>query len=858
MHQPRPHGQLVVGGELTEQDGAALELLARRLTNLRQLSGVPSLRMVRTLPDGGYVIAQDMGGNFRCIAHKPSKEIPSPEFDGLAKDYIPMLFSGVVTDAIARSETDGIKLKLSEGARRRIANYDDDVEIDKEPSLHRFRIPYSEMVYELAPKVETSLLFSQYVAQRPTWYSGAMAEVMQIVGGYGRQDLTQLPDNPVERARLQIPEKYMARIRQKLNNKRLPGYTGLPRKDGQFQYDYKFNNTNGVTFGGDGKPWLVRVNPSGVWIMPLPLLPATTTEAFREYMEEQQDQEILSILDRFGGMPSGESFPVSENDVNAWKRAGVMIKVCDASDFYQHILYSSACGWTFNTKGTEGFNTCYDYVPETGLGYGLAYKLKLSIGAMDDNVLALMTMPNNDSDKQKLNGYLASLYQLLKANTPKNLAIKYKLQRVELDVILARAGGSVADSEVDYWENYECDPIVSASGGITQTARGWLYDRAQPEIKFPEPFMDGCVSHVFLPIKPEGGQNPYSIDPNCDTIMFGYYIGDTLKVVKYFREKREYTPEVEGNFEECMLAGSWTQTVTGPAILAGRFYTTDFDERKELPSQVTTTTITGSPAGVDNPPFFSFDDFFWRPGTIWRNFYFNRHTSTHTTEGQTLTVAICIPYLCRNVALHAKSTTISGESSSEGSGIVAVEDPISYRYWTNDRIWAWFGGLEKMDQKPYPVDGNPVWVTMEEENAGPCSDQVGSGPWISIPQDYAWLVRPTAAYQFSGGGSPPKIDSTTTTSQGGYSDDGELKIDIQDQPSVVSKGYPPRVAFFEPSPDPYVGVMYTDACRVLFGDTSYANVSETERKGVPQRKYWGSSTLADHKAAHHFIGVIHE
>ena len=58
----------------------------------------------------------------------------------------------------------------------------------------RFAIPYSEMVYELAPKVETALLYTQYVAQRPTWYSGAMAEVMQIVGGYGRQDLSELPD----------------------------------------------------------------------------------------------------------------------------------------------------------------------------------------------------------------------------------------------------------------------------------------------------------------------------------------------------------------------------------------------------------------------------------------------------------------------------------------------------------------------------------------------------------------------------------------------------------------------------------------------------------------------------------------
>ena len=56
---------------------------------------------------------------------------------------------------------------------------------------------------------------------------------------------------------------------------------------------------------------------------------------------------------------------------------------------------------------------------ETGLGYGLSYKLKLSIGEQDDDVLALMDVPNSDSDKAKLNGYVASLYELLKENNHK-------------------------------------------------------------------------------------------------------------------------------------------------------------------------------------------------------------------------------------------------------------------------------------------------------------------------------------------------------------------------------------------------------------------------------------------------------
>ena len=40
---------------------------------------------------------------------------------------------------------------------------------------------------------------------------------------------------------------------------------------------------------------------------------------------------------------------------------------------------TSACGWSFNLSGTEGFNTCYDYYDDEGLGYGLAYKMKLTL-----------------------------------------------------------------------------------------------------------------------------------------------------------------------------------------------------------------------------------------------------------------------------------------------------------------------------------------------------------------------------------------------------------------------------------------------------------------------------------------------
>lgn len=65
----------------------------------------------------------------------------------------------------------------------------------------------------------------------------------------------------------------------------------------------------------------------------------------------------------------------------------------------------------------------------------------------------------------------------------------------------------------------------------------------------------------------------------------------------------------------------------------------------------------------------------------------------------------------------------------------------------------------------------------------------------------------------------------------------------------------PHAMYFMGSPDEFVGVFYRDACKAVFGSAVYANVSENEGDG---RKRWGYTRLADHKSAHHFIGVINE
>ncbi len=860
MHSPRPYGLLTVGGELTQDDSASIELLARRLTNLKELSGVQSLRMVRALPDGGYALAQDMGGTFRVITHKPDQKTKPLISDGLAKDYIPMLYSGVITKAIL-SDGEGLGMKLSEQTRRRLSNYNSNDNLPpKNVRLQRFRIDYSELVQEFAPKEEREVTPTQYAQQRPTWYSGAMAEVMQIVGGYGRQDISNLPNQSVERARFSLPAETLKLIQDELQGIRLPAYTGLPDVLGQFQYDYKFSNTDGVAFDDQNKPWLIKINNRGVWAMPFPLIPATTSQAFKAYVVKVGDEELLKILDRFGGMPSGEAFP-REDVFQTWQRSGVVIKVCDVGGFYDHAGYSSMCGWSFNLKGTEGFNTCYEY-HANGLGVGLSFKMKLKLGhVVNGGRLPTTTVTDPRFDVVAITRYLTSLTTLISENIPRNLAIKYKLRRTSFSDLdfLARNRLTLDQSDVNYWDNLQLEPIAQHVGSVTEVGRGFLYSlekqKFQPQIKFPDPSIHGCVSYDFTPMDSATRPEPY---PLCDTIMYGYYIGDELKVVKYFYDGRGFIHTAENDYEECMIVGSWTQTeTTGSTSNNGNFYTTDFDQRVPFAPVTSTTTIVGKDKKFDSKPFFSFDFPRSAVGTLWRNRYFTHKTNIDTTEGRVLKIGICIPFYCRNAVLHATKNNVAGITKYENVKLYSIADPTSYRYWTRDFVFAFFGSLPIQKGKPIPVDGNPVWVEMEEYHPSSCSDFADQGAWIQgMPVDYAWLIHPKSnEWLDSGGGGAPKVQEYTKTSVGPSTETGGLMTNIIDGVGQILTTAPDQDYFFI-SPTENGSYFYRDGCKVVFGDSVYANVSEAGDGG--RRKYWGYTNLVDHKSAHHFIGVINE
>ena len=860
MHQARPFGLHVIGLPITDKDEAFISNVAVRITNLKKVSGVDSMKMVYDLPDGGYVIVQDMGGNFRVIAHKPLPE-KDVVFDGLAGSYIPMLYSGVITKAIVY-ESQPVELRLTEEARNRVRNYNSTQAMPpKDIGLQRFRVDYADKFQEFKPPLASiALLRTQYDQLRPTWYSGAMAEVMQIVGGYGRQDINNLPNNDFERAVIRLPPNVAKNINDEIDNLRLAGFTGIPSVSGACQYDYKFNNTNGVGFDSSNKPWLLQVGSSGVWAMPLPLIPATTTKAFKLYMEQVQDNEIISILNRFGGMPSGETFPTG-NSFQAWRRAGVIIKVCDTSDFYSHIAYSSACGWSFNNNATEGYNTCYEYYDE--IGYGSTYKLSLSLAPAKNHIgegvedISPAMLPER---VQRVQRYLNELIPTLDLGSGEARAVLYKLRRVGYYVIHERSLMRKGDWDADYWHNLELDPIANHSGNVVEVYGNWLYHPAkfeyQPQIKFPEPFMGACMSHDFLPLKDGRYRDQY---PNADTIMFAYFIGNNLKVIKYFIDFNDfYKDEVEGNFEQYMTAGSWKQTQSvGLTSIQGNFYSSDIDDRDLVSPSIVTTTIKGEDAGYDSKPFFEFDDFFVTTGTLFRHRYHTHDTLEKRTVNLQVELAVCIPYFCRNATIQTQRES-SAQRESGGTTLYAVRDPHSYRYWTYDSIWAWRAGdIRNQKGVPIPKNGSPVWVEDEDYNPSPANNFADSGPWVTgLPQDYTWLIHPKQdTWNHSGGGGPPSFENTSWVGSVTSSESGRVSVSINQQPVVVNR-YMPDNKYYIGSPSEIGFLFYRDATAVVFGDTVYSNVSEKNTRS--SRASFGYCSLVDNKSAHHFIGVINE
>lgn len=857
MHTPRPFGLAAYGGQLTADDLAFIDHIAKQLTNVKDTSKLQSLKWVYDLPDGGEVVIYDMGGVFRAIATKPTEQDEPPQHDYMAHSHIPMLFSGAITKSIVGSD-EGVGLQITSNTQRRLTGYDSYKKAPSKLELMRFVIDYPTHLKEFEPDPPPRKKHTQYTKARPTWYSGSMAKVVQIVGGYGRQDLKELPDKYWEQAQVRLPDKVKRAMGDTLKDKLLPAYTGYPPKDGQLQYDYKHRHTNAVAFDDQNKPWLLSISTKGVYAMPLPLIPATTTTAYREWIESVGDSEILSILDTFGGLPSGESFPKKSDEFNAWERAGVIIKICDTADFYDHLAYSTAMGWSFNTLGTDGYNTCYNY-NQDGLIVGYTYNMTLKLVSVSDNANLSDNKKTLDDQKAKeLAVYLSKIFQKIDRTTAKGGAITYKIRRLSDKELYKRM-----DMSVDDWDNLTLEPIAKHTGQVRKVYEGVLYHPAkfefQPQIKFAEPFMNACLSFNFSVA--EGYPKPKN-PPKCDTVMFAYFADDDLKVVKYFYNDTGVQEEIDSNFEEYMTVGSWYQIIkNGQSRMAGHFYHSDIDDRETVAPYTTHTTIKGDDKGYDTKPYFAFFEPWHMQGTIWRNRYFTHLTKTLTYGAHSIDLAVCVPFFMREGVLYVNKDDKGDVTEREVLELKWVQDPTTYHYWTYDSVMYWRGGAYPPAKgNPYPQNASPVWVEASSYHPHPSNAFADNGEWLGggFPQDLTWLVHPDSnTWHLSGGGGRPKVQEYAKDTPAKNKTIGYVSFLAYEKPKQVHKNIPQN-GYFVSSPDRYGNFFYKDACKNLMGDTVYANVSETVNG---KRKYWGNSQFMNsigHDTAHHFIGAINE
>jgi len=876
-HEPRPHGAFQQGAPASDEDAGVAAHTLKRLQALKEAGGLPGYKLVRELPDGGHVIALDQGGVVKTITVKPEHLEPErPELRGIARLDIPMLYSGNIETAVV-PDGEPVTLRPTDQTRRRLRSYkpfdDDDGggldsvgAIGATLKLHRFRVELGPKNSELMPKPPApGRTYTHFDQLHSTWFTGAMAAVVQVVKGFGVLDKEQLPED--EWVRLQIPEGVRISIERELGpSVRLPGYTGVPPLSGQIQYNYKANDTDAVGFDSGGKPWLVKVSsgasaPAGVWAMPLPVIPATTTQAFRLWMEKVGDTEIITILDRFGAIPSGEGFPLGSGRFEAWRKAGVIIKVCDTADFYDFLPYSNACGFAFNKAGTEAYGTCWEF-REHEPNKGYAYQLTLQLGPVKD-----LGMVSPQSASPGLNEYMAALLTEIAGYEGDPGPIYYKLRRQTPDELAAAAA---AGHGLSYWLNLEMPPIAEHTGSCARVGDGWLLGYLEAA-KWPEPFWPepACLTSDAFRWPKDEGLTPEK-HPPCDTIVYGFYDAeDRLKVVKYFREPRK--PSDEGDEPpSCMHLGSyeWRGPSTGREIL-GRFYTSDFDDRVMRPEGYTLYRSSGEHM-LPGEWRVQQESFFWAYFQTYRYEYYLSEFSETAYDRHNLAVGTLIPWGLREAYLYAK-----GESDVVGSSVSskwwgAVLNRNRFHYWSYDPGAAWIGAPRSgkpVPYYPYPDGYEYSIYESASTNQAPdpdCYPEANEADWAPTENELAEALR-SNSWRFEGTGGmqsgvefhhekPKWKPITEVRGQETRNEKHSVHFCYGGKPLQVADKYVPD--YFRPSPEPLTMATYwVWGCGNCIGDAEYRFISEGMRH-VGASKY--ISNQGQQKRIPRFIGVIHE
>lgn len=645
--------------------------LLYKLQVFLQRGGVDTYSMSRSAGDDGYIYVRAAQGLYNItISVRPKvtdQKYAEPEIP--VQPTLPTILSGMVLRGYEREVP-----RLNDTPVMALATFAPTPDCQQTSNLDAGQQLSARLaVLPRLPELRNSEplpIYTQYTMLRPSMYSGKMQAVVQVLMGLGRLSRGMLRTMELDPS---APEAYIGDIRA----------NGV-----QIRYDYKFHRTHGIVVAADDRLWLVEISMArGVLAMPLPMFVDSTTASFKAKYLGRDDDSMVAVVEEFGGLPTGESFPENTAALDARIKRGDILRLLAASDlatFYNASPYSSALGWAFSPDGSEAHNTAY-YYHEDGYQRGIWWQLNLRIGAT-----------------------------------------------------------------LEDWIPGE-GPLAVATCSVRPMGEGYLYSdhdvpatnpRAYLPFKTHEPGF-GLFSHSARSI---GNQPPVK----CDTVVHACFINGDFHAVKFYRNPKtdDYTEIDDPRFEgECLYAGSWTVTERrGTRGFTPSMYSNRQDDRRVLREYVRTEQIDSIDLGY-GPLQYSDLTIYLQYSHVFRTRYFKNVISTTVRQGEQMVCAVAVPEFAREAYYMATGDYVSSESNTTTTNYTGLSDPNQGYAW---RCLAGFGDspapfLPDVDPKLCGGDCSPfggsrnvhserrVIFTFHTGSAG-CKDYADSGPWLELCQ----------------------------------------------------------------------------------------------------------------------------
>jgi hypothetical protein len=579
------------------------------------------------------------------------------------------------------------------------------------------RIPYNVARYKLGveespgipftPKVP-GVEYSEHAAIRPGFYSGAMRPLVQVLLGVGK-----VPQMTYERRwlagdRSRQPLRPASRVKSAfgLYGEKVPDEVADEEKffTVQVQWDYRFNRTHGISWGDDGKAYVVEIGRRGVFVYPLELDPvsldpegrARYAELYPEMFDDDGCKQYGrggSFFDVFGGFPTGRAIGTAAAE--AMIRAGEMVEALSESDmdaFYSKAPYSSVLGWAFHPRGGEAHNCCNE-ITGSHTHHGYHYCVTFSIGKYEE--------PEPVPSAQAV----AARFSLSGWERRKALRMTDEQARSVLD-------SEDRDSAMERFDEITVEAPFKASARLRMVKKGRLWGRHPdwtPPFKVPMPALGEGVVVSFVMV---GDADDI---PDCDTPIFVCYSGDDLNVVNYFyRKLPSRTSKTESTQSPCQFGGEWdTQRLPDGEYLGGYFYSNILDWREMVPFDGE-ERLHYTMQGVGTRQHISFNPLYNTPGLsdaapaqAWTTAYYQVAYDGSKRSAVSLQIGVTVPYGDRSIYYMAKRM---GERTSKVEGLLetmGAHGGITKHLLV---VGPYLGTKLEPLQKPPIYDPPPAWL----------------------------------------------------------------------------------------------------------------------------------------------------